>query len=169
LHKSLFNLILGVLFLAPLAVADVILDSTVSGTPGNYSYGYEIENQTDVGILLFSLTVTGDVRAVKGPTGWLTTTDIQAPGELQVEWISTDVPYDVPARGTLAGFSFMSDSGPGSVAFSTFNENFSEFDGQTTGPVASIVPEPSGLALLSTALISILSRRSYSVRTRSTG
>jgi hypothetical protein len=142
------------LFLAPAAHAGTILvDPSVSGSPGAYTYSYEIENQTSVGLLLFSLTVTGDVGAINAPTGWVMSTGIPAPGETLVEWISTDVPYDVPALEALSGFSFASDSGPGTVAFSTFDENFSEFDGQTTGPVASTVPEPDSLALLGTALI----------------
>ncbi len=164
LHKSLLNLTLGVFFFSPLATADAInITPSVSGTTGNYSYAYEIDNQTHVGIILFSLAVTGDVGLVQAPTGWVTATDIPAPGETQVEWISTDVPYDVPASGILSGFVFASDSGPGNVAFSTFDENFAEFDGQTTGPAASTVPEPNGLALLGTALIGLYMRRRWAI------
>jgi hypothetical protein len=155
-YKILGLLIVVTLFLAPAARADSILvDPSVSGSPGAFTYSYEIENQTSVGLLLFSLTVTGDVGTINAPAGWITSTGIPAPGETLVDWISTDVPFDVPAFGTLSGFSFASDSGPGTVAFSTFDENFSEFDGQTTGPVVSTVPEPNGLTLLGTALIGI--------------
>ena len=110
---------------------------------------------------LFSSTVTGDVGLIQAPTGWVTAIDNPAPGEIQVEWVSTDVPYDVPALGTLSGFVIASDSGPGSVAFSTFDENFNEFDGQTTGPVASTVPEPQSVFLLATAVVGILTRRRW--------
>jgi len=151
-YKILGVLTIVTLFLSPAARADSILvDPSLSGSPGAYTYSYEIENQTSVALLLFSLTVTGDVGTINAPTGWLTATDIPAPGETQVEWISTDVPYDVPAFGTLSGFSLTSDSGPGTVPFSTFDENFSEFDGQTTGPIAP-VPEPSSGTLLGTAI-----------------
>jgi len=151
----------------PAARADSILvDPSVSGSPGAETYSYEIENQTDVGILLFSLTVTGDVGAIGAPGGWLTASEVPAPGEILVEWISTDVPFDPPPLGTLSGFSFTSDSGPGTVAFSTFDENFTEFDGQTTGPVASTTPEPGTFLLLGAALIGVFTRWQFSARSR---
>lgn len=141
-------------FLSSAARADMIsVVPSVSGSPGAFSYSYEVDNQTSVGLLLFSLTVTGDVGTIIAPTGWVTATEAGGPGETLIEWISTDVPFDVPAFGSLSGFSFTSDSGPGTVAFSTFDENFSEFDGRTTGPVASTVPEPNSVALLGTSLV----------------
>ena len=97
--------------------------------------------------------MTGDVGTIDAPTGWVTTTGIPSSGETLVEWISTDIPFDVPAFGGLSGFSFTSDSGPGTVAFSTFDENFIEFDGQTTGPVAlTSVPEPQTVFLFGVGL-----------------
>ena|ERR1035438_1854883 len=154
-------LIATVLFLTPAVRAGIIVDASVVGSPGAYSYSYEIENQTDVGVLLFSLTITGDVGLIEAPTGWVSGTTILAPGETSVEWISTDIPYDVPTLGTLSGFVIASDSGPGTVDFSTFDDNFTEFDGQTTGPVASTVPEPQSLALFGTALIGIYTLRRW--------
>src|ERR1017187_2116179 len=138
-QKCYIAMVIVALSLPAVVRAGVIVDASVSGTTGAYSYAYEVENQTDVGLLLLSLTVTGDVGIMQSPTGWVPATTVLAPGETLVEWISTDVPFDVPALGTLSGFSFTSGSGPGTVAFSTFDENFSEFDGQTTGPVASTV------------------------------
>jgi hypothetical protein len=121
--KFVALLFVAALILRPVARADVILDSSVTGSAGAFSYAYEIENQTDVGILLLSLTVTGDVGVIQAPTGWLDTTSIVGPGETLVEWVSTDTPYDVPAMGSLSGFVIASDSGPGTVPFSTFDEN----------------------------------------------
>ena len=155
-YMILWVSMLAGLAISPAARADSILVvPSVSGSPGDYTYSYEIENQTSVGLLLFSLTVTGDVGALDAPTGWLDTTSIVGPSETLVEWFSTDIPYDVPALGTLSGFSLTSDSEPGTAAFSTFDENFSEFDGQTTGPVGAPTPEPQTLFVLFTSLISI--------------
>lgn len=159
-YKILSLGIVFTLFLLPTARADAIqVDPTVLGSPGAYTYSYEVQNQTSVGLLLFSLTVTGDVGIIGAPTGWVTTTGSGGPGETLVEWISTDISYDVPATGTLSGFSLRSDSVPGTVAFSTFDEGFTEFDGQTTGPAASTVPEPNSLALLGAVVIGIYIRR----------
>ena len=153
--------VIAALSLSAVARADVIVDVSVSGTTGAYSYAYEVENQTSVAILLFSLTVTGDVGTMQSPTGWVPATTVLAPGETLVEWISTDVPFDVPALGTLSGFSLASDSAPGTVGFSTFDENFTEFDGQTTGPVASTVPEPSSLILMGAAMALMVTLRRF--------
>jgi hypothetical protein len=153
----------------PVAHADIVsVIPSVSGSPGAFSYSYAVDNQPSVGLLLFSLTVTGDVGTILAPTGWVTATGVGGPGQTLVEWISTDVPFDIPAFGSLSGFSLTSDSGPGTVAFSTFDEGFSEFDGQTTGPVVSAVPEPNSVALLSTSLIAIYFGRRFALRKRST-
>lgn len=163
-YDKILGPLIVTLFLLPVARAgsnNVVIISTVSGSPGAYSYSYGVDNQTAVGILLFSLTLTGDVGAIESPVGWVSATDIPGPGETQVEWVSTGVPFDVPASGTLSGFSFTSDSGPGIVAFSTFDENFSEFDGQTTGPIASSVstPEPSAFVLFAISLVGVFALR----------
>lgn len=153
LHRYTFlgSLIIASVLVTSAARADVIsVIPSVSGSPGTFAYSYEIDNQTSVGLLLFSLTVTGDVGTIQAPSGWVTATGTGGPGETLVEWISTDVPFDVAAFGSLSGFSFTSDSDPGTVAFSTFDENFGEFDGLATGPVftPAPVPEPGQLGLL---------------------
>jgi hypothetical protein len=154
-RRTIYGLsIVGLVLLSTMARADPIVDATVSGTTGAYSYAYEIDNPTSVGLLLFSLTITGDVGTIQSPDGWVPTTEPEDGGTL-VEWISTDDSFDVPAFGSLGGFAITSDSAPGGVAFSTFDENFTEFDGQTTGPIASTVPEPGSLSLLSAALIGL--------------
>ncbi len=167
-YAILFVSMLISLVPSPGARADTIsVHPSVLGSPGAYTYSYEIENQTSVGLLLFSLSITGDVGTIDAPNGWLTTTEVLTPGEIQVEWISTDVPYDVPALGTLSGFSFASDSGPGTVEFSTFDENFNESVGQTTGPVApsvSAVPEPPSLLLVTLALVASATCRCLHLR-----
>ncbi len=94
----------GLIVTSAAASASPILNVSVSGTTGAYSYAYEIGNQTPVGLLLLSLTVTGSVGAIQSPTGWVDTTGVLGPGETLVDWVSTDVPYDVPAFGTLSVF-----------------------------------------------------------------
>jgi len=106
------------LFLLPAAEADSIsVTPLVSGSSGAYTYSYEVDSGTTAGILLFSLTVTGDVGNIQSPTGWISATGVGGLGETLVEWISTDVPYDVPALGDLSGFSFSSDWTRGSILF----------------------------------------------------
>jgi hypothetical protein len=150
--------------LTSVAQADVIVVESLSGSPGAYSYQYEIENQTAVTIFDFSLTVTGEVGDIQSPVGWASGTDVPAPGETLVEWVDLDESYDVPAFGTLSGFAIASDSSPGNADFSTLDENFMELDGQTTGPIASTstAPEPGSMVLLAAALIWLyIRRRSY--------
>lgn len=146
----------AILLVSSLATASsVSVDSTVSGTPGAYIYNYEIENQSPVNLLAFSLVFSGDFTDILSPNGWVVGTGSPAPGENLIQWFSTDVPFDVTAFGTLAGFGFKSASGPGAVSFSILDDDFNEFDGQATGPIASAtsVPEPASLILLGTGLI----------------
>ena len=160
--RNTFLLPIAILLLALVAQAGVIVDASVSGTTGAYTYGYQIENQTAVGIFGFSLLVTGDIGTVQTPTGWVFGVGVPVPGETLVQWVDLDVPYDVPTFGTLSGFVIISDSGPGTAAFSTLDENFNELDGQTTGPVAPAItttPEPAGWVLVGTALIAICTPR----------
>lgn len=144
--------------------ASVIVDVNISGNTGALTYSYEIENQTSVAILLLSLTVTGGVANIQAPNGWDFSTGHPSPGENLVQWISLDAPFDVPAFGTLAGFVFTSSDSPGIVSFSTRDENFTRFDGQTQGPVVSAAPdapEPKTVFLdsLIIAIIIIASKR----------
>jgi hypothetical protein len=155
LHNG-FLLLVAATLLVSVAQGGVIVDVSLSGSPGAYSYSYEIENQTAAGIFAFSLTVTGDVGSIQSPTGWNVVTGVPSPGETLVQWVDLDVPYDVPAFGTLSGFQIASGSGPGTSAFSMLDENFTEFDGQTSGPAASSVPEPQTLLLAVSALAGLL-------------
>jgi hypothetical protein len=150
-YKSIASSILPILFLASVGQASIIVNASVSGSPGAYSYSYQIDNQTAVNVLSFSLTVTSDVGTVQSPPGWVVGTGVPSPGQLVVQWVSTDTLFDVPAFGTLSGFSIASSAGPGTVAFSTLDNNFSQFDGQTTGPV--IIPEPGSLLLVGGAAL----------------
>jgi hypothetical protein len=158
LRNGFLSLVAATL-VASAAHGGVIVDTTLSGSPGAYLYTYEIENQTAVGIFAFSLTVTGDVGSIQSPSGWSAVTGVPGPGETLVQWVDLDVPFDVPAFGTLSGFQIASDSGPGGATFSTLDENFSEFDGQTTGPVASSVPEPRSAILVGTVLLGLCLQR----------
>jgi len=162
------NGVVFAVFLAVLGVAraGVIVDTSVSGTMGAFSYAYDVEDQTALGVLAFSLTFAGDIANIQSPLGWVAGTGVPGPGETQVQWVSTDIQFDIPAFGTLSGFAITSDSGPGNASFSTLDETFNEFDGSTIGPVASNIPEPPCLFLIGTALIAILGRRRLAVSSR---
>jgi hypothetical protein len=149
----------AILVFASVAQAGIVVDASVSASPGGFSYSYNTENQTAVGILGFSLDVTGDVGTIGSPAGWVSGTAVIGPGETLIDWVSTDVPFDVPAFGSLSGFMVASTDGPGTVAFSTLDENFNFFDGSTTGPVASAVPEPGSFVLFGLGLLSLLTAR----------
>ena len=159
---NVIGLSIGLFLLASVAEGGIIVNASLSGSPGIFSYGYAIENQTAVSIFSFSLTVTGDVGNIQSPNGWFAGTVVPSPGETLVEWVDLDVPFDVPAFGTLSGFQITSASGPGTAAFSTLDENFTQFDGQTTGPAPppiTTTPEPAGWILIGTALIAICAPR----------
>ena len=132
--------------------AGIIVDVSTSQTNGTYTYSYQIENQTSVGLFAFSLSLPAVIGTIQSPNGW-DGSIVPILDETLVQWVSTDVPFDVPAFGTLAGFVITSSSGPGSVTFSTLDDNFSQFEGQTTGPVASAsVPEPGSFGVIATVL-----------------
>ena len=154
------------LLLPSVVAAQVVVSPSVSGSLGNYSYAYRIDNPTSFSILLFSIAVTGSVGTVVAPTGWLSSIGVSSPGETVVGWISTDAPYDVAPFSTLSGFAFTSVDGPGRADFLTFDENFSEANGQTIGSVVSTVPEPRSLALVGTGLIALLGSMRISHRVR---
>jgi hypothetical protein len=163
LHCKLISRILvsaGFLLISSRVWATPIVNSSLVGSPGAFSYSYEVENQTAVGLLLFSVTVSGDVGTIDSPSGWLGG-DFTDLGGTNVEWVSTDAAFDIPAFGGLSGFGFTSTDGLGPASFSTLDENFSEFDGQTIGPIAPgapDVPEPASLVLLGTGLTRCLAR-----------
>lgn len=91
-------------FCLPVVIkADIIVKASGAGSTGKYSYAYQVNNQTDVGLLAFSLLVTGNVGVIQSPTGWVSGTGTPAPGEILVQWFSMDVPFDISASGTLAG------------------------------------------------------------------
>src|SRR5882672_11637045 len=154
--KSLLISIVAAPLLSAQTVPTVVVNSSVSGLPGSFVYAYQIQNQTNSGVLLFALLVTGQVRGIQAPAGWVTSTTIPSPDETLVEWISTDVPFDAGPFGALGGFAFTSPDGPGTATFAAFDENFSEFDGQTTGPVVSTTPEPGTALLIVTAFVALL-------------
>lgn len=82
-------------------------------------------------------------------------TGVPMPGEILVQWISTDLQFDVPAFGALSGFSITSATGPNNVAFSLLDENFDELAGQTVGPgpILFSAAEPSTLLLFGIAFV----------------
>jgi hypothetical protein len=147
-YKTCSVSILAFVLFSSVARGDIIVDASVSGSSGALSYAYEVENQTAIGILGLSLDVTGDVGSLEAPGGWVAGTAVISPGATLINWVSTDVPFDVPPLGTLSGFAVASTDGPGTVAFSTLDEDFNFFDGETTGPVASPIPEPASIIVL---------------------
>ena len=130
----------------------------VSGGPGAFSYDYAIQNNSSAGIFLFSLIIPDSAATLQFPTGW-TTTQLPAFEGTLVDWVSTDPSFDIPPAGTLGGFKIASRLSSGMIAFSAFDENFHEFDGQIAGPTvppeSPNTPEPRTFFLAGTAILAL--------------
>src|ERR1700727_2481022 len=113
-NKSLLTFA-ATFFLSGVQGGAVLLDPSVSGFKGGFTYAYTINNQTGTDIFDFSLTVPGDVGLIQSPNGWIAVTGVPAPGETLVQWVDLDVAFDVPAIGSLSGFQISSTGRPGSV------------------------------------------------------
>jgi hypothetical protein len=144
LHLSLWLIVVAVV--PRVATADVAytLTPTVSGpVAGIYTYAL----QGDI--------VSG---SVKFPMGWGA-----APTVDNIDWFSTDIPFDLTPGASLSGFSFQSTAAP-AIGAAGVQLGFDDSSGipttfvddATTGPVSSqpsAVPEPGLTCIMVFGLI----------------
>ena len=164
-HWYVATLIGCLLIFSSIATANVIANPSVTFVSGVYTYDYSVQNLGAVPLLGFLISVPAEVSNIQSPVGWDVST-VSLFDTTVVQWVSLDVPFDVPASGTLSGFSIDSLSPPGTVNFTTLDENFTEFNGQTQGPVAPSVPEPNTVFLLCPVVVTFLIMASKRARLR---
>src|SRR5579872_1031116 len=104
-----------------IAAFKLLACAALSAVTGACVYAYRIKHQTVVNIFALSFTVTGDIGTVQSPNGWVALAGAPGLTETLLQWSDLDPPYGLPAFGILSGFQITSDSGPGIVAFSTFD------------------------------------------------
>jgi hypothetical protein len=155
--------VIGLLFV-PSALALPIVSPTVTVLPdGRFEYRYVLDNSDgSEGIFDFGLYYYGlvDDATVTDPAGWLHVPPGYDPatGRGYLNWYSPilgdgSAPNDLLPGETLAGFSLISNFGPGPIEFTV--NGFLEDVGTTTGPV----PEPATLWLLGLGATGVLARR----------
>lgn len=140
------------------AQGGLISNVTFDSGTNLFTYDYTIDNSGTTAIIGLGLDLFAPVLGTSFPVGWDVSVMPLGPESL-VQWISLDIPFDVPPSGLLNGFSITSSAGPGTVSFSFLDENFDSVVGQTTGPTA--VPEPSYvlITLVALSLLTFSKRR----------
>ncbi len=125
----------------------------LSGDPSWWQYDFSIVNPSFSGVNVLAMTLTpeefslNDVGPISSPTGWsgwATSTE--------VNWLSSDVPYDVTPGTILSGFGVQGEKN-GVFSFVLDTQHQISGDYSTVSGTASVVPEPGTL----TAALMLLS------------
>ena len=80
-------------------------------------------------------------------------TMFQVGSDTVIEWLTVDPNAAIAPSTQLSGFTVASDSPPGLVSYVIFDDSLNAFQDQTTGPILSTVPEPSGIGWMFGAVL----------------
>ncbi len=136
----------------------VTISPSVSFSAGLYTYSYAISiiPDSDEGIYQFDLLNLAGLSSntvLGSPANWTAVPDFTG---LAISWISDNYAADAFAT-PVAGFSFTSPNGPGTVSYAVSIEdsfsNLSSGDGTTSGPTT--VPEPASGGACAAALLGL--------------
>ena len=154
--SSVWLILAALCLISSISRADVIVSATVTQIGSEFSYDYSVENTGTVSILGFFVTVDASVDQVLAPNGWDFGTLVIGPQTI-VQWLSSDMQFDIGPGQTLPDFIIMSTAPPGIAEYSALDDDFNFFNGQTVGPQRSqVTPEPSSMLLFGTGAIAAL-------------
>lgn len=122
-----------------------------------YTYTYSIENSGPQVLALISIpgNATANIAGVLTPTGFSLNFDAFQGfiSFTEDNDVTTDQSFAVGL--TISPFQFTSPLAPGTVTFTAFDIEGTEFTGSTIAPI----PEPSSMLLVSLALFQVTTRR----------
>lgn len=123
-------------------------------------YSYSLANFGPTAVLGFSVLVSASVEEAVAPVGWIVGT-VALGNFTNVQWVSSDVIFDLAPGNVLRGFLIRSGAPSGTVEYSAFDEALDFASGDTLGPVDAKIPEPPVVALsLVTVILVLLRHRS---------
>jgi hypothetical protein len=154
--------VLVVILMAGQAHGAPIVSGGYTETAGVFTYRYAIDNLGPEGIYDFGLFFVGNPLQVGAPDGW-----DRIAGEGFIDWFSLDPSADIAPGAALGGFWFTSVLGPDAITYLALGwdpvvaEQLgseyapADFRGETTGPSAVPVPEPTTLLTLAAGLATL--------------
>jgi hypothetical protein len=163
LHQPLRHLVARCLLLGVASVltshAAVTINSSFNLDSGTnlYTYSYSVSNtgSTDLALISIPSDATANIAGASTPTGFSLTFDVFQGFISLVEDSDLFTDQTFAVGSTVSPFQFTSALAPGTVTFTAFDSEGTEFTGSTIAPI----PEPSSLLLVGLALLPVSARR----------